>query len=44
MQDFFDTMTGFYNDLERLPKGVLPALTKLRGKVKKLLVMKGAAR
>ncbi len=44
MQDFFDTMTGFYNDLERLPKGVLPALTKLRGKVKKLLVMKGAAK
>src|SRR6201993_371047 len=22
MQDFFDTMTGFYKDLERLPKGV----------------------
>src|SRR5580692_5836314 len=44
MQDFFDTMTGFYNDLERLPKGVLPALTKLRGKVKKLLVMKGGAK
>jgi len=44
MQDFFDTMTGFYADLEGLPKGVLPALTKLRGKVKKLLVMKGGAR
>src|ERR1041385_5293847 len=41
MTEFFDTMTGFYDDLHRLPKGVLPGLTRLRGKVKKLLVMKG---
>lgn len=44
MQDFFDTMTGFYSDLERLPKGALHALTKMRSKVKKLLVMKGGAK
>ena len=41
MVEFFDTMTGFYSDLQRLPKGVLPGLTRLRGKMKKLLVMKG---
>jgi DNA-binding transcriptional regulator GbsR (MarR family) len=34
---FFENMLNFYHDLERLPKGALPALTKLRGKLKKLL-------
>jgi DNA-binding transcriptional regulator GbsR (MarR family) len=40
MVEFFDTMTGFYSDLAKLPKGVLPGLTRLRGKVRKLLVLK----
>jgi DNA-binding transcriptional regulator GbsR (MarR family) len=40
MVDFFDTMTGFYDDFAKLPKGVLPGLTRLRGKVRKLLIMK----
>jgi DNA-binding transcriptional regulator GbsR (MarR family) len=34
---FFESMLNFYHDLERLPKGALPALTRLRGKLKKLL-------
>ena len=41
MLDFFDTMLGFYHDLQRLPKGVLSGITKLRRKVKRLLVMEG---
>jgi DNA-binding transcriptional regulator GbsR (MarR family) len=41
MLDFFDSMTGFYNDLQRLPKGVLTGINRLRRKVKKLLVMQG---
>lgn len=41
MLDFFDTMMAFYSDLQRLPKGALPRLTRLRGKVKKLLSAKG---
>jgi DNA-binding transcriptional regulator GbsR (MarR family) len=41
MLDFFDTMLGFYQDLQRLPKGVLSGITKLRRKVKRLLVMEG---
>jgi DNA-binding transcriptional regulator GbsR (MarR family) len=41
MLDFFDTMLGFYADLQRMPKGVLSGVTKLRRKVKKLLVMEG---
>jgi DNA-binding transcriptional regulator GbsR (MarR family) len=41
MLDFFDTMLGFYGDLQRMPKGVLSGVTKLRRKVKKLMVMEG---
>jgi len=41
MLDFFETMTGFYADLQRLPKGVLTGVNRLRRKVKKLLVMQG---
>jgi len=41
MLDFFETMTGFYSDLQRLPKGVLTGVNRLRRKVKKLLVMQG---
>ena len=41
MQEFFDTMIGLYQDLERVPRGVLPGLSRLRGKMKKLLLMKG---
>src|SRR5713226_4326183 len=28
MLDFFDTMLGFYHDLQRLPKGVLSGITR----------------
>jgi len=42
MLGFFETMTGFYDDLQRLPKGVLSGVRQLRTRVKKLLVMKGA--
>src|ERR1700757_5032224 len=38
MVEFFDTMTVLYQDLAKLPKGVLPGITRLRGKVRKLLV------
>ena len=41
MLDFFETMMAFYSDLQRLPKGALPGLTKLRGRLKKLLAPKG---
>ena len=41
MLEFFETMTGLYGDMQRMPKGVLSGITKLRSKVKKLLVMKG---
>jgi len=41
MLEFLDTMLGFYSDLQRMPKGVLSGMTKLRRKVKKLLVMEG---
>jgi DNA-binding transcriptional regulator GbsR (MarR family) len=41
MLQFFETMTGFYDDLQRMPKGALSSVVKLRGKVRKLLVMKG---
>jgi DNA-binding transcriptional regulator GbsR (MarR family) len=41
MLEFLDTMLGFYSDLQRMPKGVLSGMTKLRRKVKKLMVMEG---
>jgi DNA-binding transcriptional regulator GbsR (MarR family) len=41
MLEFLDTMLGFYGDLQRMPKGVLSGINKLRRKVKKLLVMEG---
>jgi len=41
MLDFFDSMLGFYCDLQRLPKGVLTGMTRFRRKVKKLLAMEG---
>ena len=42
MLDFFETMTGFYSDMQRLPKGALLGVNRLRRKVKKLLVMQGS--
>jgi DNA-binding transcriptional regulator GbsR (MarR family) len=41
MLEFFETMMGCYDDLQRMPKGALSGVAKLRSKVKKLLVMKG---
>jgi DNA-binding transcriptional regulator GbsR (MarR family) len=41
MLDFFDAMLGFYGDLQKLPKGALPSLTRLRGKLRKLLAKGG---
>ena len=41
MLEFFETMLGFYDDLQRMPKGALSGMVRLRSKVKKLLVMKG---
>jgi len=41
MLEFLDTMLGFYSDLQRMPKGVLSGMTKLRRKVRKLMVMEG---
>jgi DNA-binding transcriptional regulator GbsR (MarR family) len=41
MVEFFDGMTGFYSDMQRMPKGVLSGVTKLRRKMKKLMVMQG---
>jgi DNA-binding transcriptional regulator GbsR (MarR family) len=41
MLSFFETMTGFYDDLHRLPKGVLTGVRQLRARVKKLLVKGG---
>ena len=41
MLEFLDTMLGFYSDLQRMPKGVLSGVTKLRRKVRKLMVMEG---
>jgi DNA-binding transcriptional regulator GbsR (MarR family) len=37
MLAFFDSMTGFYQDFQKMPKGSLAGLVKLRGKVRKLL-------
>jgi len=37
MLQFFESMTGFYQEMQRLPSGALPALVKLRGKIRKLL-------
>ena len=41
MLEFLDTMLGFYSDLQRMPKGFLSGVTKLRRKVRKLMVMEG---
>ena len=41
MLEFFDSMLGFYGDLQHMPKGVLSGITKLRRKVRKLMVMEG---
>jgi DNA-binding transcriptional regulator GbsR (MarR family) len=41
MLDFLDTMLGFYQDWQRLPKGALPTLTRLRSRVRKFLVTEG---
>ncbi len=37
MLEFFESMTGLYSDFERLPKGMLSGVSKLRGKVRKLI-------
>jgi DNA-binding transcriptional regulator GbsR (MarR family) len=37
MLAFFESMTGFYQETQRLPAGALAALVKLRGKLRKLL-------
>ena len=42
MLDSFDAMLAFYGDLQKLPKGALPNLTRLRGKLRKLMA-KGRA-
>ena len=44
MLEFFDTMMGVYSDIERLPKGVLPGVGRLRGKLRKLLTPKTLGR
>jgi DNA-binding transcriptional regulator GbsR (MarR family) len=41
MLAFFETMTGFYQELTRLPAGALPMLVKLRGRLKKLIAAGG---
>ena len=41
MLDFFDAMLSFYGDLQKPPKGALPSLTRLRGKLRKLLAKGG---
>ncbi len=37
MLDFFETMTSFYSEIDRLPRGTLRQAAKLRGKVRKVL-------
>ncbi|MGH9859942.1 MAG: GbsR/MarR family transcriptional regulator [Candidatus Acidiferrales bacterium] len=37
MLDFFETMTSFYGEIDRLPRGTLRQAAKLRGKVRKVL-------
>jgi DNA-binding transcriptional regulator GbsR (MarR family) len=37
MLDFFETMTGFYDDLRKLPLGALRQLARMKGKIRKLL-------
>ena len=37
MLDFFETMTGFYDDLRRLPLGALRQVARMKGKIRKLL-------
>lgn len=37
MAEFFETMTGFYDELRRLPKGALRSIGRVRGKLIKLL-------
>lgn len=41
MLEFFETTTGFYEELRRLPRGALRQLAKLRGKIRKLLAAGG---
>ncbi|HUI76980.1 MAG TPA: MarR family transcriptional regulator [Bryobacteraceae bacterium] len=43
MLDFFDAMLAVYGDLRKLPKGALPSLTRLRGRLRKLLAKGGRA-
>ncbi len=37
MQNFFETMTTFYDDVRQLPAGALRGVTKMRGKIRKIL-------
>jgi DNA-binding transcriptional regulator GbsR (MarR family) len=41
MLEFFEAMTGFYNELRRMPTGTARELVRLKGKVKKLLGLGG---
>ena len=37
MQNFFETMTAFYEDVRQLPAGALRSVIKMRGKIRKIL-------
>ncbi len=37
MQRFFESMTAFYQEFSRLPKGAIRQMIRLKGKLKKLL-------
>jgi DNA-binding transcriptional regulator GbsR (MarR family) len=37
MLEFFETISGFYQEMRRLPAGALKEMTRLKGRVKKLL-------
>ena len=41
MLEFFEAMTGFYQELRRMPTGTARELVKLKGKMKKLLGLGG---
>jgi DNA-binding transcriptional regulator GbsR (MarR family) len=41
MLEFFESMMGVYQDLQRLPKCALPVVSRLRGKLRKLVAAEG---
>jgi DNA-binding transcriptional regulator GbsR (MarR family) len=40
MREFFEAMTGCYEEVRQLPPGALRSLAKMRGKIRKLLRLK----